>query len=395
MTGVQKQYEDLVQRIDETEVVSLCGELVRFHSVNPPGDELAIAQFAADHLREAGLTVEMVPHGPHRASLLARLKGSGELPALVYCGHLDVVPVGEAQWEHDPFGGALVAGELWGRGSSDMKSGVAAMMTAAKVLARAKLPLRGDLVLAFTAGEEVDELGAVTLAARPDWGPLQALVISEPTRNGICVAEKGQFWVELSAYGKAAHGSTPHLGQNAIMMMVALLSELEQLAVPYVEHPLLGGFTRSVGTIQGGVSTNIVPERCVATLDHRTVPGQDHGTVVSQIQALIADLSRRLPGFRASAKVITNLPAVATPPDHPIVQRFSGVVTRVTGEPSIPRGVAYATDAASLVPVLKVPLIICGPGDADLAHQRNERVQVDKLIESARIFTLAAVELLM
>jgi succinyl-diaminopimelate desuccinylase len=384
----------LLHQIDETEVVSLCRNLVQFKSVNPPGDEREIAEFVARYLREAGLMVEIVAHTPTRASLVARLKGSGAMTALIYCGHLDVVPAGDAEWEHDPFGGEVVDRKLWGRGSSDMKSGVAAMMIAAKLLAAARLPLTGDLVLALTSDEEVDGLGAIVLADRRDLTPAQALVIPESTSNGICVAEKGQLWLRLTTFGTATHGSTPHLGRNAITMMVALLSELEQLKTSHEPHPLLGGYTRSIGTIQGGLSTNIVPERCVVTVDQRTVPGQDHATVVNQVRTLVNDLGERMPGFQASVEIISDLPPVATPANHPAVQRFGDIVAAVTGERSDPRGVPYATDAASLAPTLNVPLIICGPGDPSSAHQPDEYVEIDRLVDATKILTLAAVEFL-
>ena len=392
-TYVMKHHA-LLNQIEDIEVVNLCRDLVRFRSVNPPGDELEIAEYVASFLRDAGLTVEIVPHSPTRASLVARLSGSGARPALVYCGHLDVVPIGAEEWKHDPFSGDVVGGKLWGRGSSDMKSGLAAMMIAAQVLASAGLPLKGDLVLALTADEEVDGLGAIVLADRHDLAPAQALVIPESTGNGICVAEKGQLWMRLTTYGKATHGSTPHLGQNAITMMMALLSELDQLQIPHERHPLVGGFTRSFGTIHGGLSINIVPERCVVTVDQRTVPGQDHSAVVSQVQTLVNDLSQRVPGFQASVEVISDLPPVATPADDPAVRRFGRVVATVTGERPEPRGVPYATDAASLAPMLQAPLIICGPGSPDLAHQPNECVEIERLSDATKILTLAAAEFL-
>jgi succinyl-diaminopimelate desuccinylase len=389
-------HRDLLSRIEEAEVVSLCRDLVRLKSVNPPGDELEIAEYVAGILRKAGLAADVVPHTPTRASVVARLKGSGEVPALLYSGHLDVVPIGPTgeDWLYDPFGGEVAEGKLWGRGSTDMKSGVAAMIEAARVLAAAKLPLKGDLVLVFTADEEVGALGARELATRPDLAPAQAVVISEPSYNDVYVAEKGQFWLEITTYGKAAHGSMPHLGQNAIMMMVALLDKLDQLQVPYEEHPLLGGFTRSIGTIHGGLSTNIVPDCCVATVDLRTLPGQDHRMILRQVEDLIADLSRQLPGFRASVKVVIELCPVETSPQNAAVQSFCDVVAEVTGERPEPKGVPYGTDAAFLVPPLNAAMVLCGPGNPDLAHQLNECVEVDKLIESARIFTLAAAQFL-
>jgi succinyl-diaminopimelate desuccinylase len=391
---VQAGYENLLSRIQEAEVVSLCRDLVRFKSVNPPGDELEIAEYVAGVLREAGLTAEVVPHTPTRASVLARLKGSGEMPALLYTGHLDVVPVGAEEWLHDPFGGEVVEGRLWGRGSTDMKGGDAAMITAAKVLAAANLPLKGDLILAITAGEEGEQLGATELAARPDLAPVQAVVVAEPSYNDVYVAEKGVCWLKVTTHGKTAHGSMPHLGQNAIMMMIALLTELDSLAVPYEEHPLLGRFTRSINTIAGGVATNVVPDQCVVTIDQRTVPGQDHHAMPRQVEELIADLGRRLPDFRASVEVINDRIPVATSALEPVVQRFYDVVAEVTGERPVPKGVNYYTDAVVFAPALKAPMIICGPGDAKLAHQPNEYVEVEKMVEAAKIFTLAAAQLL-
>jgi succinyl-diaminopimelate desuccinylase len=275
-----------------------------------------------------------------------------------------------------------------------MKGGLAAMVSAARALVLARVPLKGDLVLLLTADEEVDQSGARTLAGRSDLGPAQALVIAEPSYNSVYVAEKGQFWIRISTFGKAAHGSMPHLGQNAIMMMVALLEELERLQVPYREHPLLGAFSRSVGTIQGGIATDIVPERCTVTVDQRTVPGQDHAAVLGQVRSCVAQLSERIPGFQAQVEVTADLPPVETSADDPAVKAFCSVVEDVTGSASMPAGVSYTTDAALLAPALGSPMILCGPGNPELAHQPDKHVEVRKLVEATQIFALAAARLL-
>ncbi len=388
------QPSGILNEVQDERLLDLCSDLIRLNTVNPPGDELEAAEFLGRILRQAGVAVDIMRHTPTRASLVARLQGSGRVPALVYCGHLDVTPVGEEDWLCDPFAGRTVDGRLWGRGSSDMKSGVAAMVEAARVLACARLPLKGDLVLLLTCDEEGEGLGAGELADRADLAPAMALIIPEPTGNDVIVAEKGQLWLEITTRGKAAHGSMPHLGRNAIMMMVRLLSKLEKLQVPYAEHPLLGGFTGNVGTVHGGLRTNIVPQRCVVTMDLRTVPGQEHRTVVSQVERLISELSTEVPGFCATVKVLSDLRPVETPPQDPAVQLFCEVVAAVIGRRPVPRGVPYTTDAPLLVPVLQAPLIVCGPGDPDLAHQPNEYVEVDRLAESARILTLAALRFL-
>ncbi len=384
----------LIAAIREATVVKFCQDLVRIKSVNPPGDELETAEYVASTLRKIGLDVELIKHSATRASGLARLKGSGQKPALLYNGHLDTVPVGVEKWVHEPFGGEIAEGRVWGRGASDMKGGLAAMMAAVKALAEAKVPLRGDLILAATAGEEADSLGAQAISTIPNLGPVQAVVISEPSSNDIFIAEKGALWLEVTTHGKTAHGSMPEQGRNAVMMMVKLIDALEKQAIPYRQHPLLGGFTRSVNTIAGGVKTNVVPDSCVVTIDMRTVPGQDHRTIVKQTEDLIVDLSRRIPEFNASVRITNDHAPVETSPQEPVVQSFAEVVADVMGAKPVPQGVAYYSDAVAFVPVLKAPMILCGPGEAKLAHQPNEYVEIARLVQSARIFALAAATLL-
>jgi succinyl-diaminopimelate desuccinylase len=384
----------LLRSVPETEVVRFCQELVRIKSVNPPGDELRAAEYVASILEKAGLEVDLIKHSPTRASVLARLRSARQVPALLFNGHLDTVPVGNEKWIHEPFHAEMADGKIWGRGAADMKGGLAALMAAVKTLAETRVPLRGDLILAATASEETDSLGAKAIAARPDLGPVQAVVIPEPSYNDIYVAEKGALWLEITTHGKTAHGSMPELGRNAVMMMVTLISELEKLTIPYKDHPMLGVFTRSINTIVGGVKTNVVPDNCEVTVDMRTVPGQDHRAILKQVEDLIAGLSSRQPDFKASVKVTNDRAPVETSPQEPVVQSFADVVAEVTGERPVPKGVRYYTDAVAFVPVLKAPMIICGPGDAKLAHQPNEHVEVSKLIQAAKIFTLAAAKLL-
>jgi succinyl-diaminopimelate desuccinylase len=386
--------KSLFTSVQETEVVKFCQELVRIKSVNPPGDELPAAEYVASTLKKVGLEVELIKHSPTRASVLARLKSSRKIPGLLYNGHLDTVPVSAEKWIHEPFDAEIAEGKIWGRGSADMKGGLAALMVAMKTLAEAHIPLRGDLILTATAGEETDSLGARAMAARPDLGPVQAVVIPEPSYNNIYVAEKGALWLEITTQGKMSHGSMPELGRNAIMMMVKLIGDLEKLRIPYQEHLLLGTFTMSINTISGGMKTNVVPDHCVTTVDMRTVPGQDHRLIMNQVEELIAELSRCVTDFKALVRVTNDRIPIETSPQDPVVQTFVNVVAEVTGKKPPMKGANYYSDAVVFVPVFKAPMIICGPGDARLAHQPNEHVEVSKLIETAKIYTLAAIRLL-
>jgi succinyl-diaminopimelate desuccinylase len=374
----------------DREIIELCRRLIQSRSINPPGNELEIALFAADYLSRAGLKAELVEHGEGRASVFATLKGSGGKPALLYSAHLDTVPVGAEQWQYDPFNGELEGGRIWGRGASDMKSGLAAIMAAAKALASTRLPLKGDLFLALTAGEEVGLLGAHHLVKRHEMERVGMIIVGEPSSNEVVIAEKGALWVELVTSGKTAHGSMPDCGRNALTMMLALLNEIEKMPLTCDVHPLLGVFTRSINSISAGVAINVVPDRCLATIDMRTVPGQDHKVILAQIEKSIDLLKERSPGFQATIRPLADYQPIAIEPDVVEVNAFMDVVSQVRGVQGKPKAVRYYSDAAVYVPVLKVPMVICGPGIAELAHQPNEYVETDKLVEAARIYSLFA-----
>jgi succinyl-diaminopimelate desuccinylase len=182
----------------------------------------------------------------------------------------------------------------------------------------------------------------------------------------------------------------PELGENAVLMMVDLIRELQKLQIPFKEHPMLGGFSMSVNTIQGGMKTNVVPDNCVVTVDMRTVPGQRHEAIVEWVKGMIAELSRRNPSFRASVKVTNDRLPVETSPEEPAVRLFVDIVEELLGDRPTPKGVRYYTDATALVPAFKAPMIICGPGDPKLAHQPNENIVIEKLVQAVKIYTLTA-----
>jgi succinyl-diaminopimelate desuccinylase len=388
------QEGDILNGIEESKIVEICRELLRIKSVNPPGDESPAADYVAGLLKKMDMEVEIISHSPTRASVLARLRGSRQSPGILYNGHLDTVPVGAEKWNHDPFAGVVAEGKIWGRGAADMKGGLAALLGAVKAIAEARLPLKGDLIFAATAGEEINSLGATVIASRTDIGPLQAILIPEPSFNDLFIAEKGAFWLEIRTHGQTAHGSMPDLGRNAVMMMVRLIAEFDKLEVPFQTHPLLGGFSRSVNTISGGVKTNVVPDSCVATVDMRTVPGQDHPGILRRVEDLIRKLQSEIPGFKASVEIVNDRAPLETDAAAPAVQSFSEVIAAVTGKKPVPKGTRYFTDGVVLSPAFKAPLLICGPGDAGLAHQPNEHVDIVKLVEAARIYALAAIRFL-
>ncbi len=254
--------------------------------------------------------------------------------------------------------------------------------------------LQGDLFFAGTAGEEVDSMGAKRLVEQQKLGDVGFMIIGEPTANRVFTAEKGVLWLEVRTKGQTAHGSMPHLGVNAIMHMTKLLHALEAERIPYQTHPLLGGFTMNVATIAGGVKTNVVPDACRVSIDLRTVIGQEHQQIVDTVRQLIDRLCAEDKTFHAEVHVLTERIPLDIPFDNALVQTFVQVRDQVTGQTSQPAAASFATDGSVFVPAYEAPMVICGPGLPEKAHQPNEYVEIDKLITAARIYTLAALHLL-
>ncbi|MBW1817214.1 MAG: M20 family metallopeptidase [Deltaproteobacteria bacterium] len=375
--------------------MSLTQKLIQFKSINPPGNELEIAEYIGGLLAEEGMEVEVLAHSGSRASVMAKVVG-GEEPALIYSGHLDVVQA-EGNWRHDPFSGHIADGKIWGRGATDMKSGVAAMIAAASAIARARLKLKGPLFLSFTAGEETDNLGAVETLNNYHFGPVRAIFVSEPSDNEIYTAEKGALWLEIWTYGRAAHISRMEDGRNALMMMLPILEALDKMEVPYETHPLLGDYQRSINAIRAGENTNTIPADCVAKVDQRTVPGQNHEALVSRIRDLINEVSQasNLVDFKAELRIITDNPPLEVDAKEPVLAKLFKIAAEINGKAQEePKGVGYFTDAVKFSPALGAPFAICGPGNPSLNHKADESVEIGRLIDSARIYTMAAAEYL-
>jgi succinyl-diaminopimelate desuccinylase len=380
--------------IDRAELVELAQRSLQFLSVNPPGDEAPLAAWLAAELERAGIAVELIDHGGGRASVVARLRGAGA-PGLILSGHLDVVGAGDRPWQHPPFGGEIADGRVYGRGAADMKGAVAAMVAAALAIRRANAPLAGDLILAFTAGEEVDSLGAQAMIDRDLLAGAGALLIGEPTDLEVYVAEKGNLTLAIQTSGRSAHASMPAIGRNAVYAMADIVSELERYRFPDPPHPLLGAPTISVGMIHGGVKSNVVPDGCTIEVDVRSLPAQPHERIVADLEALLAGVCRRRPGIEARVLWSEGRRGVEGTQDDPFVRDVCAAVEIETGRAPLPGGVTYSTDASVLVPALGVPLAICGPGPREMAHQTDEYVAIDALEQATRIYADVALRRLL
>jgi succinyl-diaminopimelate desuccinylase len=378
-----------ISRIDHDLVVELAQRMVQWDTQNPPGNELPLVEYLAERIRGLGVEVQVMPITDQRGNLLGKVKGTGRHPPLVFSGHLDVVPPGSVPWTRDPFGAEVVNGRLYGRGSCDMKGGVAAIIGAAAAVAQSE-PLAGDLLIALTAGEEGEALGAEHFVATRVLCGAGGLVFAEPTNLDVLTAEKGALLVEVTACGKASHGAMPHLGVNAVVGVTDLIQDFMRWSFPNPVHPLLGSPTVSVGTIQGGVKPTIVPDRCTVALDFRTLPGQSHSELLNALEGMCKRVTERRPGLSWKLRVINDRMPVDSPSDSRLVMAAQEAATKVRGTWRPVGGIAYYTDGATLAPALGAPMIICGPGDPGLAHQTDEWVPVDQLLQAAEIYVSLA-----
>ncbi|MEH7331876.1 M20 family metallopeptidase [Neobacillus drentensis] len=380
--------------INEKEAIQFLQSLIQVDSVNPQGNEKRVAEVIQAYLKSSNLQVELDDLGNNRANLFVTYpNGTTEEKYLVYSGHFDTVPPGKIEWEHDPFSGEVVDNKVYGRGTTDMKGGVAAMVLAMKYLEQAGVKLRGKLQFVGTAGEEVDGFGAKKVVEKGQIDKATALVVSEPSENQIFHAHKGCLWLEITTYGKTAHGSMPDQGINAILTINEFINSLKTYQFEYTPHPVLGHPTMNIGTIEGGVKTNVVPDQCKMTLDIRTVPGQNNERILIDIENLIKTVAAKSEATY-ELTVINSMESVGTAVSDDFVQ-----LAIATGKNHLdldlkPLGVNYYTDASVYCPHLQVPAIIFGPGKPTLAHQPNEYVEIDKFIESIRYFMALAIDYL-
>lgn len=349
---------------DSAPVVALTRELVRLDTVD--GSEDTALAVVAPLLEDAGFLCTWSPWLPGRSNLLATWRGGGRL---VLSGHVDTVPVGAAAWSYDPHGGEIRDGRLFGRGSSDMKGGVAAMVLAATTAAREGAP---GFTVALTAGEETGCGGARSLSATSPLPPDSVLIVGEATGNDVRFGHKGATWLTLSAHGRSAHGSRPELGVNAIEKIADAIHRLRGIE-PGIAHPLLGARTTNAGTVRGGTQTNLVPDEASLSVDVRTVP--DAGAQdVADLLAEYGDVATTL-----------EIPSVWSEPETELAALVMHAVARVTGVRAPASGVSYFTDAAFLDSTRSRSFII-GPGDIDQPHVTDESVSIARLVQAVDIY---------
>ncbi len=381
--------------------IKLTQSLVRVPSENPTGDEVALGQFVANWLREQGIETSLQPVEGQRANVIGRLPGAGG-PPLVWLAHMDTVPVGDRQkWQHDPFGGEIEAGLMYGRGSADMKSGLAAAMIAMARLKESGQKLKGDLLLVCTVDEEEALMKGAHMLAEKKSIPTDAYLLTmEPTGCELNTAHKGCYWYDVTMLGRGAHAANPQVGADANRAMAEAMlgwyAGMDELALQMdPPHPLLDRPTLVVSMLKGGVKTNIVSEYCHCEIDVR-LPPPLKGSAVNRLIEKVARQAAEKYGVQAVVKSGTSeRPAVECPDNSPLLAAFDQAYRQVTGLPASHLGFLGYTDAAMLAVLTgNQQAVVFGPGYLSDAHTTDEKVEVAQIIKATDILEKTAQNLL-
>lgn len=408
---MQEIYQRLRQEVDELadEFLEFAGGMIRINSVNPPGHYDEISSYVHQRFSDFGFESRIIEvpleksealgFDLKRKNVIATLNGATPRPCLVLNPHLDTVPVGDpSAWRYPPFDGVVADGRLWGRGACDCKGRVASFALAMAAIQRAGIPLRGTLVLAATADEEVGgELGTGYLVEEgyldADWAIMEGFI------NLLFRGCGGMLAFRLQIMGKSAHTSTPWLGVNAIEKASQAIAALEDLQDEFRNQPSpISEFRHStvnVGTIQGGLKDSVVPETCEIGVDLRLMPGHSPQEILARVREKMESLAAADPAFRYSLRVVRSEEPYLTDPHAPVVLALQNALEAVRGQP-VPVQVSRGGSDAKYFIRRDIPAIAFGPGvkPDSMHHGVDEHIEIKDFVDASLITALAAVELL-
>lgn len=402
------------------EIVDFAARLIRIPTVNPPGAEYdACARLIGDELRAHGADVQLLPaigrveHTPAypRINVVGRLDGSSPGPAIHLNGHFDVVPVGLG-WTRDPFGGDVIDGRLYGRGSCDMKAGIAAAVFAAAAIRRAGVAHASPIEISGTVDEESGGFAGVAWLAENRWlsrERTKAVIIPEPFGvDRVCVGHRGVYWFEVIAEGRIAHGSMPYLGVNAVEGMSHLLDLVRDelgpalygrvTAMPVVPEGSRHA-TININGIDGGQPVDDVPSPCVAdrcrvVFDRRFLLEEGLEATRAEVASLVRKAQARMPDVKFSIEDRLIFEPTRAPEDAPLVAALTAAIEQVTGRTASLVASPGTYDQKHVARIAGVPdCVAYGPGELAMAHQPDEYCNVDDIIACTKVLALAVTRL--
>lgn len=358
----------------EDQLTKLTQDLVKAPSVE--GQSINAARVLYDYLDNHGLNPTLKEYKEGEANVYCDL-GPSNTKTMLISGHLDTVPIGNLEdWTHDPFSGKIIDGELWGRGSVDMKGGTATLAATMVELMKSEGDLQQRVFFAATAEEETGLQGAREYVTDGMVKDLSHVIIAEPTDLAPKVREKGIMWFKIHAKGKQSHASRPDLGHNAIAGLAAILPKLSA-SLPTLETPDLGRTSLNFGVISGGTAANVVAQEATLTCDSRSTPGVKNEEVLAGIERVLVEESGPV---QFTMERLEDVPSILSPNDD-FAHALAKNTAEHTGTLSELIGVHYATDGAIFMEAVNhsVPFVIYGPGSTELLHQTNERLEVNQL----------------
>lgn len=375
-------------------MLEIAQQLIRTNTCQPDGNEKALVDYIESLFKpfEAKIKKMRYNHSPQRSSLIIKLEAANKTGGIAFAAHLDTVAIGDVgAWERDPFSGLIEDGCLYGRGSVDMKSGATAMIELGLHLLESDIPLENPIYLCFTADEENGGIGIKALVEGGELANVSGVIIAEPTNNKLAIAEKGVLWLRFNVEGQLAHGSKPEEGCNALECAIALSAALHKgFAARSRVDDLLGRATMSLTRLNGGIMTNVIPAQATMEFDIRTLPGMNHSDLIDMAEKIIQQIQHENPKVRISMEELNNRSAVNTAFDHPFIRRMQEHAAKNDLDTSL-CGMTYFTDAASLIPAIKKPFLIVGPGNEAKAHQLNESLKVDDIKKTFALYLTIAV----
>ncbi|RIM59543.1 M20 family metallopeptidase [Staphylococcus arlettae] len=363
--------------------VEFLQSLITIDSTNPPGNEAAVTELFKTRCEQNDVPYEITDLGNNRNNFSVTLTAKDNTEdKLLLSGHTDTVKIGAQQWQFDPFAATINNGKLYGRGTTDMKSGLAELYLALESLYKEGFTPTKNIEFLATAGEEVDSIGAEHYVASTNMDNIKAIIIAEPTSEKVVVGHKGALWIEVTLTGKTAHGAMPEQGINAIEGMNKVLNLVDELKEEWLEEQApLGKSSISANLISGGIQTNVIPDSCTLNVDIRSVTPNLHEKLYSEFTERLEDIFSAENSPEVSTKILLNRATVLTEEDESIITSALDVAN--ANEVS---GVSYYTDGSVLNPDSNIPTLIYGPGIETLAHQPNEYVEVDAFERSIEYF---------
>ncbi len=418
--------QDVINRvldsINSEALIELTSELVKINSVWDPAAGTS-EQVVADHVvrwaDKQGFDVQQEDVASGRPNVIVTWRVGPGKRTLMFEGHTDVVTPGDiSAWRYDPFGAEIVGRRMYGRGTNDTKGNLAAMLTAMAALKRSGVKLAGTIIGGVLCDEEDQMLGVRDFIDRGHADAVTGAIICEPQDGLICTTQKGALRAQFTISGRMSHGAMPHTGLNTAPAVARLINDLHDLELEAVErlgrdeHLGWPSFTPTViqAPATGVSQLNVIPGEARVLVDIRTIPGQSHPDITSRLTALstriesqtrtdyeeydrILNLDRNH-DLKVAVEILTDRPYTMTDPNDPVVAAADWATRQISGTEPTYAGVPGATDGTFLWALKNIPIVTMGAGDRQVPHQVDEWVDLDQLIETARIYALAALHYL-